>query len=83
MPKKEKLLPVLLIAAMVITGRILVPAEVSDPARDKLPPSILPVIILSGSDYEMGYQYGQQAAAYIEKTKESSWASALQQFSRT
>jgi len=82
MTKKKILLPFLLITAMVLIGRILVAAEVSDPARDKLPPSILPVIILSGSDYEMGYQYGQQAAAYIEKTKESKWASALQQFSR-
>jgi hypothetical protein len=31
-----------------------VPAD--DPARDSIPPSILPVVILKGSDYEMGFQ---------------------------
>ena len=46
------------------------------------PPSILPVVMVSGSDYEMGFQYGQQAAAYITKTKEEKWASSLQQFNR-
>jgi hypothetical protein len=49
---------------------------------DVLPPGILPVIILSGSDYDMGYQYGQQAGPYLEKEKESVWASALQTLSR-
>ena len=34
-------------------------------------PGILPVVIVSGSDYEMGYQYGQQAGPYIQKTKEA------------
>jgi hypothetical protein len=53
-----------------------------DPSRDSLPPSILPVVILRGSDYEMGFQYGQQACAYIERTREDKWASALQRFSR-
>ena len=36
-------------------------------AKDVLPPGILPVVILSGSDYEMGYQYGQQVGPYLEK----------------
>ena len=53
-----------------------------DPARDSLPPSILPVVILRGSDYEMGFQYGEQACAYIDRTREDKWASALQRFSR-
>ncbi|MBN1270912.1 MAG: hypothetical protein JXB26_01460 [Candidatus Aminicenantes bacterium] len=57
-------------------------ATADDPAREDLPPSILPVIILQGSDYEMGFQYGQQAAAYIGKTREAKWASALQDFNR-
>jgi len=39
--------------------------------KDVLPPDILPVIFLSGSDYEMGYQYGQQAGNYIKINKES------------
>ena len=51
-------------------------------AKDVLPPGILPVVILSGSDYEMGYQYGQQVGPYLEKEKEATWASTLQTFSR-
>ena len=47
-----------------------------------LPPGILPVVILSGSDYDMGYQYGQQAGPYLDKEREAKWASALQTFSR-
>ncbi len=49
--------------------------------RPLLPPDILPVVFLSGSDYEMGYQYGQQAAAHIFLNIEASWASALQRLS--
>ena len=56
--------------------------QADDPARDSLPPSILPVVILRGSDYDMGLQYGQQAAAYIDRTREDKWASALRRFSR-
>lgn len=37
----------------------------------------MPVIILSGSDYEMGYQYGQQVGQYIEIRKDARWASSL------
>jgi len=32
-----------------------------------LPPSIMPVVILKGSDYDMGFQYGQQAGQWMEK----------------
>jgi len=53
-----------------------------DPSRDSIPPSILPVVILKGSDYEMGFQYGEQAAAYIDRTREDKWAAALRRFSR-
>jgi hypothetical protein len=53
-----------------------------DPSRDSIPPSILPVVILAGSDYEMGFQYGEQAAAYIDRTREDKWASALRRFNR-
>lgn len=38
-----------------------------------LPPSIMPVVILSGSDYEMGYQYGEQVGQYIEARKDAEW----------
>jgi len=51
-------------------------------AKEVSPPGILPVVILSGSDYEMGYQYGQQAGPYLDNEREAKWASALQTFSR-
>ena len=47
-----------------------------------LPPGILPVIFLQGSDYEMGVQYGKQAGQFIEINKEAAWAEALQRYSR-
>ncbi|KPK74359.1 MAG: hypothetical protein AMJ79_14380 [Phycisphaerae bacterium SM23_30] len=50
--------------------------------KEVLPPGILPVVILQGSDYQMGFQYGQQAGAYIEKNKEAAWAQALESFDR-
>ncbi len=53
-----------------------------DPSRDSIPPSILPVVVLAGSDYEMGFQYGEQASAYIDRTREDKWAAALRRFSR-
>ena len=49
-------------------------------SRELLPPGILPVVILRGSDYEMGYQYGQQAGGHIAANARASWASALQRF---
>jgi hypothetical protein len=49
--------------------------------KGMLPPGILPVVIVSGSDYEMGYQYGQQAGGLIFFNTEASWASALRRFS--
>jgi len=39
-------------------------------------------VILRGSDYDMGFQYGEQAGAYIDRTREDKWATALQRFSR-
>jgi hypothetical protein len=50
--------------------------------NDVLPPDILPVVILSGSDYEMGYQYGQQAGHLIEKNKDVAWAEALVKYEK-
>jgi hypothetical protein len=44
-----------------------------------LPPSILPVVILKGSNYTMGYQYGQQAGKYIELEKNTKWVEALKE----
>jgi hypothetical protein len=40
----------------------------------------MPVIIVSGSDYQMGYQYGQQAGQYIAVQKDASWVDAINDF---
>jgi len=40
-------------------------------------PDIKPVVFLRGSPEEMGYQYGFQAAAYIQKVLNGIWDSAL------
>lgn len=45
-----------------------------DPAEDVLTPDIMPIVVLSGSDYEMGFQYGQQAGHLIERHKDAVWA---------
>ncbi|MFW6131049.1 MAG: hypothetical protein ACOC5F_00440 [Candidatus Aminicenantaceae bacterium] len=47
-----------------------------------LPPDIIPVVFLQGSDYEMGAQYGKQAGKYILKVIESYRAEALRRFSQ-
>lgn len=47
-----------------------------------LPPSIMPIVILKGSNYEMGYQYGQQAGKLLNMRKESAWAQARRELSR-
>ncbi|MFC2063041.1 hypothetical protein ACFLS8_03775 [Chloroflexota bacterium] len=39
-----------------------------------LPPNIMPVVVLQGSWYEMGVQYGQQAGQWIEIRAENKWA---------
>ncbi len=41
------------------------------------PPGVMPIVVLQGSPYEMGYQYGLQAGDYISVVRDSSWASAL------
>lgn len=43
------------------------------PQPEVLPPSIMPVVVVSGSSYEMGYQYGQQAAPYVAAQKVEEW----------
>jgi len=43
-----------------------------------IPPSgVMPIIVLKGSPYEMGYQYGLQAKDYIALVRDAAWASAL------
>ena len=44
-----------------------------------LPPSIMPIILLKGSDYQMGYQYGRQAGKYIVLQKDGAWVDCIDQ----
>ncbi len=41
------------------------------------PPGIMPVVVLQGSAYDMGYQYALQAGEYIAIVRDAAWASAL------
>ncbi len=41
------------------------------------PPGIMPIVVLQGSPYEMGYQYGLPAKDYIAIVRDAAWASAL------
>ncbi len=67
---------------LFLLGGIFSTTSAEDLKNEVLPPDILPVIILSGSDYELGFQYGQQAGNYIEVNMEAAWADALKTYSR-
>ncbi|MDD4162433.1 MAG: C45 family autoproteolytic acyltransferase/hydrolase [Methanothrix sp.] len=41
------------------------------------PPGIMPIVVLQGDPYEMGYQYALQARDYISIVRDAAWASAL------
>jgi hypothetical protein len=41
------------------------------------PPGTMPIVVLQGDPYEMGYQYGLQAGNYISIVRDAAWASAL------
>lgn len=41
------------------------------------PPGVMPVVVLQGDAYEMGYQYGLQVPEYIAVFRDAAWASAL------
>jgi hypothetical protein len=47
------------------------------------PPGVLPVVYVSGTEYEMGFQYGQQAGGYIEIVKDGLWASLLARYDKS
>jgi len=80
--KNAKHIFILILALFIMLGSTMYLTANEARAEEVLPPGILPVVILSGSDYEMGYQYGQQAGPYLDKEKEAVWASALQTFER-
>jgi len=79
MKKKAVLMIVILGLAMLAAVKA---RSIHSSPEEVLPPGILPVIMLSGSDYEMGHQYGQQAGGYIELNTNETWATALQSFDR-
>lgn len=59
MGKKGKKLIVLgLVLVMSLTLAVYGSVAALASESELLPPSIIPVVILSGSDYQMGYQYG-------------------------
>jgi hypothetical protein len=41
------------------------------------PPGIMPIVVLQGDPYEMGYQYALQVKDYIAIVRDAAWASAL------
>jgi len=55
------------------------PAGITGPVSDTYvaPPGIMPVVVLTGSPYEMGYQYGLEVPEYIAVARDAAWASAL------
>jgi hypothetical protein len=76
---KWGLLVAILIVFMIILPEFGITQQLNN---EVLPPDILPVVIIRGKDYEMGYQYGQQAGYLIEKTKEAAWAEALTKYEK-
>jgi hypothetical protein len=79
--KKSYRLFLTLIVLLSITTLAIFTSEPKS-SSGPLPPSIMPVVILQGSDYEMGYQYGQQAGPILVMRKEASWATVLNKQSR-
>ena len=49
------------------------PPATPAPAGYVVPPGIAPVIIVQGSDYEMGYQYGHQNPEQTNNFKDRNW----------
>ncbi|HUV57030.1 MAG TPA: C45 family autoproteolytic acyltransferase/hydrolase [Dehalococcoidales bacterium] len=50
------------------------PPATPTPTEHVVPPGIAPVIIVRGSDYEMGYQYGHQNPEQINNFKDRVWS---------
>ncbi len=82
---------VLALAVLPFTSACVPPGAVSTPSSPspkpsppfyEPPPEVMPIIYLSGSEYEMGYQYGQQAGGYIQIVKDGLWASLLTKYDK-
>lgn len=52
-----------------------------NPMMEILPPDIHPVVILQGTDYEMGFQYGKFAGHMVERRRDKVMATLLQKMS--
>jgi hypothetical protein len=78
----RKFLSIAGLLIFLLSSNIIVLGTSVTKSEEVMPPSILPVIILKGTDYQMGYQYGQQAGAYLEKVKEDQWVSALKAYNQ-
>jgi len=79
---KKTYVIVLAVALVFSVSTFLLAAEPAVKGLEKpLPPITMPVYFLSGTDYEMGYQYGLQAGDYIELAKDYFWSQALQTYS--
>jgi hypothetical protein len=64
---KKRIFSILFSVVLAIT-LCATPVLADEPESESglLPPSIMPVIIIQGSDYEMGYQYAQQTAELFD-----------------
>ena len=49
---------------------------------DELPSEVMLVVYLSGTEYEMGYQYGQQVGEYLHAEKVGQWDYILDRIDR-
>ena len=63
---KKKIFSILFTVVLTVS-LCAVPAFADEPESESgpLPPSIMPVVVLQGSDYDMGYQYYQQLAQVL------------------
>jgi hypothetical protein len=66
--KRAKLFGGICLTLILLVSLCAVPAFADEPESESglLPPSIMPVIVLQGSDYDMGYQYAQQIAELFD-----------------
>ncbi|RLI23883.1 MAG: hypothetical protein DRO52_06330, partial [Candidatus Hecatellales archaeon] len=82
MYKKLNVISICLVAFLLFSISSPMPlAYASDEVDYVPPPDVLPVVYLSGTPYEMGYQYGLQAGAYMEIVKNSLWSQLLAKYS--
>ena len=67
------MIAVLMIAVLTITASF---AKTVAPGEKPLPPDIMPVVFVQGTDYEMGKQFGKQVAPYVKVRSDFWWAFA-------